>query len=88
MGKSSLKVNIKGKAIVAKKTVRDYILVNQIVLPSFKIPSKLMIVCETVQLPSEIRRNCKRLSKSFRKGKERVFRETAERIGRIIEKNC
>ena len=47
LGKSSLQFNIKEESIVAKKIVRDHLLANKIDLPSFEIPNKLIIACNT-----------------------------------------
>ena len=47
LGKSSLQVNIKEESIIAKKIIRDHLLANKIDFPSFEIPNKLIIACNT-----------------------------------------
>ena len=91
LGKSSLQLNIKEESIVAKKTVRDHLLSNKIDMPSFEIPSKLIIACNTVhsKYKASLEKTTKDSIKVLEKERTEVFEEELKELGEKekIDKN-
>ena len=82
LGKSSLQVNIKEESIVAKKIVRDHLLANKIDLPSFEIPSKLIIACNPAhsKYKASLEKTAKDLAKVLEKERREIFEKELKEL--------
>ena len=91
LGKSSLQLNIKEESIVSKKIVRDHLLSNKIDMPSFEIPSKLIIACNTAhsKYKASLEKTAKDSIKVLEKERREVFEKELKKLGEKekIDKN-